>query len=243
MALRKSIRCTLSFAFLAVSAFGQDAVVYNSSGNAASDADPVATAGPLGDSFTNPSVSTLVDVKITLANTDPPGGRATGQFKHATVARVRPHLPPSTGSITVALWSSTTGGTPAPLSQIAVLGTLNDTSLTDVPTAYDFPVSGGITLAAGTRYWIIVSTANTSIAYWAYGADAGIGVTTEYWSDHDGSHPNTGEPYLMEVTVLPSGSATPVPPSLMLVLLGLGGIAFYVGMRRFASRVSTMGRL
>jgi hypothetical protein len=146
------------------------------------------------------------------------------------------------GSITVALYSSTTGSPPAPLSQIAVLGTLSDTSLTSSPAVYDFPVPD-IPLAAGTRYWIMVSTSSDSIALWAWGADAGTGVTAEYFTNETGVHPNSGLPYLMEVTVLPGVSVTPTPPSLILVLIGLGGIAFYFGMRRLAPRVLTLGRL
>jgi hypothetical protein len=240
--LRKIVPFTLSFAFLAVSAFGQQVVVYNSSGNTPDGADRVAIAEPLGGSFTNPSASTLVDVKITLANTDlsAGGGGADAKYKHPPMARLRPRAP-ALGSITVALYSSTAGNPPAPLSQIAVLGTLNDTSLTSSPTVYDFPVPN-IPLAAGTRYWIRLSTSNSNIAYWAWGPDAGTGVTTEYFYNGTGAHPNSGEPFLMEVTVGPAVSLAPVPPSLMLVLIGLGGIGFYFAMRRFAPRVLTLGR-
>lgn len=241
--MRKSVPFTLSFAFLATSAFGQQVVVYNSTGNTPGGSDPVAFARSPGDSFTNPSASTLVDVKITLAKIGFPsiGGGADAKYKHAPMARLRPRAPLSTGSITVALYSSTTGNPPAPSSQIAVLGTLSDTSLTGSTAVYDFPVPN-IPLAAGTRYWIVVSSSNDSIAYWAWGADAGTGVTTEYFFNYGAVHPNSGGPYLMEATVGAPVPLAPVPPSLMLVLIGLGGIGFYFAMRRFAPRVLTLGR-
>jgi hypothetical protein len=100
---------------------------------------------------------------------------------------------------------------------------------------YDFPVSS-IALTGATRYWIEVSSSNGSIANWNWGGDTGTDVPTEFFFNMSGSHPNSGDPYLLRVTVA-GIPGTPVPPSVILMLAGLASLGFYFGTRRLAAGV------
>jgi hypothetical protein len=213
-----------------------------------STADPVFSSdgivdGPTGFSFSTPNnTSNLVDVKISLINTiivPAASGPAVAQSRRsrpqAQVRTVAPNA--AVGSITVTLMSSTTTNPPTPAAAIAVLGTLSDTSLTGAPALYDFAPSGTIGLAANTRYWIVATTANLSIARVNFSlTNAGTGVPGEFFTN--GSFPsdsNTDGPYVGLVVVSPPTiPGVPVPPSVILMLIGLACVGFFAASRKFA---------
>ena len=100
--------------------------------------------GPLYNSFsTGSSAVLLTDVKLMLEEIN--------AF--------------NSGTLTVALYANSGN---APGTQLQVLGTLTDAtvSIPDGPSPYDFPVSPGVQLAANTRYWIGLTTANNSQSGW-----------------------------------------------------------------------------
>jgi hypothetical protein len=238
--LTKTFAAATVFSILALPAFAANVIIYDGTGNPPLGPDSVAANNPLGISFTNPIASTLVDVKVELiSDVIIEVERSLPQLRFASAhpgvrksARVAPNA--VVGSVTVSLYSSTGGGTPVPASLIANLGNpLQDTSLTGAAALYDFPPNSSISLAGGTRYWIVVSTANASVAGWEVGTDAGTGVPGEFWSAGGSSNPNTEFPYITQVTVSQTPSGTPVPPSVMLTLVGLACLGFYFGSRRF----------
>ncbi len=125
--------------------------------------------------------------------------------------------PTDGGLITATLW--TDGGGSGPLSDVASLGTIADSSLTSGFGLVSLSPSGNYTLASNQRYWVELSSVNSS-ALWGYdGADAGAGVPNEYtWNQYSSPAvitPNSsGSAYIMEVAV-------PEPASLGLVAFGL----------------------
>jgi hypothetical protein len=156
--------------------------------------------GPLYASFsTGAHASGLTDLKLRLGADDPADG----------------------GSLTVLLLSDA-GLTPGAV--LASLGTVFDSALSSAQTSViDIPLDAAIALAADTRYWIELSSDNTS-ATWAYSFDlCGPGVAGDYYDNVDGVYPNNSSEwpgaYQMAVT------AVPEPLSVTLLLGGLVGIS------------------
>jgi hypothetical protein len=88
----------------------------------------------------------------------------------------------SAGSITIGLYADS-GTSPGAL--LTVIATRIDSQLTISPVDYNFPLLTPFALAAGTRYWIGMSTSNDSLAGWGYTGDmSGIGVASEYGADN-----------------------------------------------------------
>jgi hypothetical protein len=180
-------------------------ILYNNLPPAATNnrADAVFTFGPLADSFsTGGSAVNLSDVKLLLVTGTP------------------------TGSITVTLRSDSST---SPGAVLTTIGTLNDTSLTPTLTVFDFPTS--YSLAANTRYWIEVSSSNSSDAFWGSAFDAsGVGVANEHFSNVNGQFPSSEGPYQMELTA--QTPATPAPEPSTLTLLGIGSLGLLGYVRR-----------
>jgi hypothetical protein len=104
---------------------------------------------------------------------------------------------------------------PLPGAQIAVLGTIDESALSNSATVYyfNFPT---ILLASNTRYWIGMTSTDNGIG-WYYSSDiSGVGVANEYFSHGPVSYPNIYAPYLM--TVL--DGSTPAFDNLSAVILG-----------------------
>jgi MYXO-CTERM domain-containing protein len=130
---------------------------------------------------------------------------------------------PTNGEFTVALYSdlATTPG-----SELALLGTMSDTSLTDTLTDYNFPTS--IDLAPHTRYWIGISSslAFPSVAGWGFTfSPSGPGVLPEFvgYPGAGYSISQNSQAFLMDVT----GSNAPEPSTVLLGVIGLAMLAAY----------------
>lgn len=189
-----------------------DTILYNNLGAASDGSDPIATNpfGPLFDSFsTGATPVNLTDVKVLLSGS------------------------PSSATITVALLSDSST---SPGAVLDVIGTLSDNALSGTPTVFDFPVVPSFPLAANTRYWIELSSPD-STAEWSYSLDtSGPGVSGEFFGHQDQVFPNEEGPYQMEVTAetaAPAPAAVPEPSSL--ALCALGGLAL-AGWRRWKGR-------
>lgn len=188
----------------------QAGLAYDNLAQAVSGFDNVATPsvnplykGPLADSFTTSALVTNFS-QVTLA-----------------LRSDSTHLVP-TGSLTVTLRADSAT---APGAIISVLGTLSDTALSSTVQNYTFNLdtSPPIRLQPNTRYWIQVQPGlgGDSGAQWAYGSDnSGVGVANEFFANSGGVFSNIDGPYLMQVN-----TTVPEPSSLILVGLGLAGLA------------------
>lgn len=244
----KPLRRTFSVLTCALLLHAANVVLYDNISQSVESGnfDDVAELGPLGASFsTGNAPATLTDVKLKLQS-DTPGQVTAPRHPHRPSAvksqtRTRAAAKPrgvltGTGSITVSLYSNSGDSIGSP---IATIGTLNDSALTAVPQVYDFPVGSNISLAANTRYWIVVSTSNGSVAAWDYAStSAGTGVANEFYYTDGGSSPNDDVPYIMQVTAnaaAVSPSTTPAPPTLILMIAALGVMGFYLLRRKYAA--------
>ena len=162
--------------------------------------DYVASFGPLADSFSTGAATILVDVKLLLS------GDST-----------------SSGTTFVYLLND---ASTSPGSVIAQLGSISDSSLPIMPGVIDVSSFAPIILNATTRYWIELSSTNTT-AGWAFSGDtSGPGVENEFFANQHGVFANSiGEPYQMQVNT----TAIPEPSTLALSIAGLGTL---LGFRR-----------
>jgi hypothetical protein len=209
---------TLAGMSILTSAANAQTVLYNNLGTPGNLVTPsgfasIYNAGPLANSFsTGSSPILLTDVKLNLDLIDTP----------------------PRGSISVALYSDSSH---FPNALLTTIGTLNDSQLTlSVGNVFDFPVSPGYSLTANTRYWIVVTSVNTTLGGWGYVTNTnGTGNIGNEYNCYTGDpcFPN-GSPYMMEV----SGSSPGVPTlstwgllCLALLLMASAGWIFRRGYR------------
>ena len=138
---------------------------------------------------------------------------------------------PGAGSFSVGLYSD---ASTSPGSLLTTIGTVSDSALTSTPSVATFNLPSPYSLAAGTRYWVGLASAD-SVAAWMYSYEGGVGVAGEYWgSTADGVVANyvggfsTG-PYEMRV------SHTPLPGALLLLCAGMARLVAYGRRKRVAS--------
>jgi hypothetical protein len=203
MGLKQYIGAAFPFV-LSIVPHANAGVLYNNIGAQAYFEDHITDTGaqafgPLYASFsTGAYTSMLTDLQLRLGVGDPADG----------------------GSFTVSLLSNA-GLNPG--GMLASLGTVLDSTLSPAQSSViDIRIGTPIALAADTRYWIELSSDNTS-ATWAYSFDlSGAGVAGEYYDNADGVYPNNSSEwpgaYQMSVT------AVPEPLSVALFLSGLVGI-------------------
>lgn len=119
--------------------------------------------------------------------------------------------------VNIAILSDTTQATPGGVRQTIVV--------TDVPRSYT-PVTATavapLLLAANTSYWLAASVTDGSSMAWARTSDtgdAGLGAFTEYpgtWNTH---------PFVQRPAFSIFGTAVPEPSSLLLLVVGVVGVA------------------
>jgi hypothetical protein len=201
--VRAFVLSTLVGAALSLGSVAQAGTIYDNLSAAASGSDFVATFGPLADSFSTTAATTLVDVKFLLS------GDPTVQ---------------GTTSVFLLNDASTSPG-----SVIAQLGTISDSSLTTSLSVQDVSGFAPVALAAGTRFWIELSSSNTS-AQWSFSSDTtGPGVAGEFFSNKSGVFSNSDDSPPYQMLVNTGLSVVPEPSTLTLGILGIGTL---VALRR-----------
>jgi hypothetical protein len=195
MLRRKSVRFNLIFVGIIASINANAAVIYNDLSDISARASNVQHT--LADSFSTGSGSeSLTDVKLLLGNTSY-----------------------STGSFTVSLFSD---NNTAPGTLDAVLGTIQDNTLSNSFTIVDLAVSG-IALSANTRYWIELTSSNsTALWAWANTSVSDVGTASEWYAESGYVYSNDSGPYQMQINV--SDSVVPLPSTLALLAIGTVGL-------------------
>src|ERR1039457_4066821 len=210
--------CFLSVFLLFValsSSFGQSIILFDELNAANSGSDSVTKVGPLGESFsTGASAVSLTDVMVKLNIAQNNGGTfdaLTRRRAGGGSTWVQPAAS-SSPAVTIALYSN---NVLRPGTLLAQLGTVPDSSLpsSGAYQNFDIPVNPPVPLTANTRYWILITSSNNSVAAWAWTPDVtGIGSANEYTFFQEGVYPNVGAsdgPYQLRVTAAPP--ATPLP--------------------------------
>lgn len=190
------------------------------SGNDSLGNDGSDVSGPLGNSFTTPSLSppnlfwALNDVKLNL--------------------RPDPSWDGTPGTITLSLWSDgfpPTGGE-LPISQLATIGVL---SLSDLqnggPGTYDFPVAQPFNMLPLTRYWIMADSGgviNGGRLDWSAPDPGQPGeMYTQMFQGSQGNFDADGFQHAYQMEVNADPVTTPEPASVVLFLMGGLGLLYY----------------
>jgi len=103
--------------------------------------------------------------------------------------------------ITVGLYADS--GT-SPSTQLAVLGTIDDSTLSMPPSLVDVGLVSNPVLSSDTRYWIGLSTTGASVWEWSFDT-SGTGVAGEFFGNENSDFPNSDGPYQMAIAL---GSVT-----------------------------------
>jgi len=184
-------------------------VLYDNLVNASIDADSANTFGPDYNSFSTGSSAFLLDAVSVLVR----GNAASG------------------GTFNLSLYSDNAS---TPGAVFFDLGSYSDSVLNASLTAFAASFAP-VALAANARYWVGLTTTDSSIE-WSFDADnSGVGVANEFYATPKGVFSNAdifggGEPYQMSVAGTPV-AATPLPASLVLFATALGGLGL-LGLRR-----------
>jgi hypothetical protein len=198
-----TVACGLALLLAAVPTMCQAAVIYDNLAQASAGYDGVGTGGlvegPLYDSFSTGTGSgfLLTGVQLLLSKS---GG--------------------SSGTTSIGIYNNDAGTSPpSPGSLFATIGTVSDSSLSGAASVWNVSLGSPLSLAAGTRYWVGLSTSNNASTQWWYAAsDTGTGVADEFFSNSTGSFVNANDrPYQMSVSV----TAVPEPSTCASLLAGL----------------------
>lgn len=181
----------------AVLAFGVTAaradVLYDNLLAASDGSDSIQSLGTLYDSFSVGGTSVdLNTISVSLINPN----ASAGQF-----------------DIGIYFDNATTPGA------VFATGFAPDAIVGQTTTIVNFTVNGTLQLNANTRYWIGLSADPTvgSGVDWNWSLDnTGTGVANEFFSNGNGTFPNSDGPYQMQI------GATPAPEPATMALLGVG---------------------
>lgn len=179
-------------------ALNADTIIYTNMSESSAGADGVGFVGPLYNSFTSGAAGRISDLQLILSED---GGGS------------------SSGAVQVDLFAD---NSTAPGELMAVLGRVNDDTLSNIPATYDVALTSYPALTDYTRYWIGLS--GITAAEWYYDFDAsGIGVAGEFFSNQMGVFSNDNDPYQMSVTE--GTSAAPEPSTSLLIAIGISLMA------------------
>lgn len=185
---------------LALSCTAGATIVFDNLGATSNGVDTIYGFGPLADSFSTGSGSfTLNEVGLSLQDIGAP-----------------------TGSFTIQLLADNNINPGNPIYTIA---TVQDSSLTGSLQNYFFSLAQPQALAPNTRYWISLSSTDSSVAYWSWTVDtSGVGVDGEYFANQNGVFTDNNGAYQMQL------AGTPEPATL--VTMGTGIVALLGSLRR-----------
>jgi hypothetical protein len=222
----KSIRVLVASGVLAaVAAISNSAsatTLYDDLSAVSQGSDQASAIGPLYDSFsTGSSAFDLSNINLLIngVNTD---GHTFDVAVYANNTITNPNTP---------------GG------KIFDVGNISDSVLSASLTVVGLNNFAPHTLAANTRYWVGISSSDSSVVWsWTYDT-TGIGVANEYFYNSYGeSHatPNEFGPYQMSVTG-DTLTATPLPSTWTMLIagfLGLGFFAYCRSKKKFAANAT-----
>jgi len=162
-----------------------------------------------------------------------PGGFVLGDV---TVALLKGSA--SAGSFTVGLYADSST---SPGALLDTIGSMNDSALLSGINDYDFPVAP-TSLAANTRFWIGLTSSNSSTTGWSvespftHPSPPEIGVSGEFVDDNNGVKgviiSDFGAAPQMRLSSAPASTAAPEPASLVLVICGLASLRWMRGRRK-----------
>ena len=166
--------------------------------------DSSAGSGPLYASFSTTGAFTVTGVDLLLSSTyTSPGGFSVGIYADSATS---------------------------PGSLLQNLGTFNDSSLSSTESIFTVSLSTPFSLAPSSRYWIGISSDNTSTAWSITTATSGVGVANElYDNTFAGVDSDSNDPYGMAVY----GVAVPEPTPFAWSLTFVSTVAFGLTIRRF----------
>jgi hypothetical protein len=192
-------------AFALAAPMNADVVTFSNLNAPTIDADPISTFGPIADSFSTAEYgTTLNQVSLKLSGT------------------------PGSGSVTVRLLSNAAN---TPGAVLGTIGTLSDSALSSTLANFTLTLTNPFSLTANTRYWIQLSSNNSSAAWAWSNVITGPGVARESFANVNGVFQNAADaPYQMQVT-----TATPEPSTYAFMGLGLVGLAIWRKRRTLAN--------
>ncbi len=144
----------------------------------------------------------------------------TSQFNLTGIDLVLASLYNSPGTFSVGIYSDSST-TPGALLQN--LGTFNDSSLNPTPSVFTVGLTTPYTLDSNSRYWLGLSSANSSSAWSITSDTTGVGVAAESYANSAlGVQANSTGPYQMRVF----GTAVPEPSTWSLIAVGAVVLGF-----------------
>ena len=144
----------------------------------------------------------------------------TSQFNLTGIDLVLSSLYNSPGSFSVGIYSDSSTN---PGTLLQNLGTFDDSSLNITPSVFTVGLPTPYTLDSNSRYWVGLSSANSSSA-WSITTDTtGVGVAAESYANSAlGVQANSTGPHQMRVF----GTAVPEPSTWSLIAVGTLALGF-----------------